>query len=86
MDGAVGTHGQAVAQVRGEVGGADADHDDFLSDTLFTQAQGLFQSDVVERVGGQLDAVGNHAGAVGFDLNADVVVHHALVADKNLHV
>src|SRR5690606_40949599 len=49
------------------------------------QAQGLLQRDLVEGVGGQLHAVGDHAGAVRPDLDADVGVHHALVGDQDLH-
>ena len=58
---------------------------DFFRYTLFAQTQSFFQGDVVERVGGKLHAVRHHARAIGLHLDADVVVHHALVANKNLH-
>ena len=85
VDGAVGAHRQAVAQVRLGVGRGDRGDHDLGGDALVAQAQGFFQGDFVERVGRQLDAVGDHAGAVRLDLDADVVVHHALVADEDLH-
>src|SRR5690606_23365355 len=43
------------------------------------------QGDFIEGIGRQLDAVGDHAGAVRLDLDADVVVHNALVTDEDLH-
>src|SRR3546814_10841459 len=60
------------------------DHD-LGGDALVAQAQGLFERDLVKGVGRQLDAIGDHAGAVRLDLDADVVVHHALVGDEDLH-
>jgi hypothetical protein len=85
VDGAIGAHGQAVAQVCGEVGRANADHDHLFGHPFLAQAQCFFQRDVVERVGGQLDAVSDHAAAVGLDLDAHVVIHDALVAHQNFH-
>ena len=46
---------------------------------------GLLQGDLVERVGRKLDALGDHAGAIRLDLDADIGVHHALVGDEDLH-
>src|SRR3546814_11756857 len=60
------------------------DHD-LGGDALVAQAQGLFERDLVKGVGRRLDAIGDHAGAVRLDLDADVVVHHALVGDEDLH-
>jgi hypothetical protein len=85
VDRPVCTHRQAIAQMRGEVGRPDTDYHDFRGDAFLAQAQRLFQRDVVERIGGQLDAVGDHTAAVGLDLDAHVVIHDALVADQNFH-
>src|SRR5690606_19132588 len=80
-----GAHGQAVAQVRLGVGRGDGGDHDLGRDALVAQAQGLLEGDLVEGVGRQLDAVGDHAGTVRPDLDADVGVHHALVGDQDLH-
>src|SRR5690606_37698525 len=85
VDGAIGTHRQAVAQVRLGIGGRDRGDDHLGGDALVAQAQGLFQRDLVERVGRQLDAIGDHAGTIRLDLDADVVVHHALVSYEDVH-
>src|SRR5690606_25092913 len=53
---------------------------------IFAQAQRLFERNLVERIGRQFDAVGDHARAVRLDLDADVRVHHALVRDEDLHL
>src|SRR5690606_42002582 len=58
---------------------------DVGGDALVAQVHGFFQRDLVEGVGGELDALGDHAGTVRLDLDADVVVHHALVGDEDLH-
>src|SRR5690606_4728871 len=47
--------------------------------------EGLLERDLVERVGGELHALGHHAGAIRLDLDADVVIHDALVGDQDLH-
>src|SRR5690606_18849493 len=86
VDRAVGTHRQAVAQVRGGVGGGDGGDHDLGRDALVAQAQRFFQRNLVEGVGGEFDAVGDHAGTVRLDLDADVEVHHALVGDEDLHL
>ncbi len=85
MNGAVGAHRQAVADMRLAVGRAHGDHDHFGSQAFIAQAQRFFQGDVVERVGGQFHAIGNHARTIGFHLNAHVVIDHALVTNQNLH-
>src|SRR5690606_4313836 len=85
VDGAVGAHGQAVAQVRLGVGRGDGGDHHLCRDALVAQAQGLLEGDLVEGVGRQLHAVGDHAGTVRPDLDADVGVHHALVGDQDLH-
>jgi hypothetical protein len=85
VDGAVRAHRQTVAQMRLGVGRGDGHDHDLGGDALVAQTQGFFQRDVVEGIGRQLDAVGDHAGAVRLDLDADVVVHHALVTDEDLH-
>jgi serine/threonine-protein kinase RIO1 len=86
VDGAVGAHGQAIAQVRLGVGRGDGGDDDFGGDALVAQAQGFFQRDVIEGIGRELDAIGDHAGTIRLDLDADVVVHDALVADQDFHL
>lgn len=78
-------HGQAVAQVRSRIGRRQGGDHDFRGDAGIAQAQCFFQGDFVERVGRELDALGHHAGAIRLDLNADVVVHHALVGDEDFH-
>jgi hypothetical protein len=85
VDRAVGAHCKAVAQVCLRIGGGDRGDHHLGGDALVAQPQRFFQRDFIERVGRQLDAVGDHAGAVRLDLDADVVVHHALVADEDLH-
>ena len=47
-------------------------------------AQRLFQRDLIEGIDAHLHAFGHDARAVGFDANADVVVHHALQATRIL--
>ena len=54
MDRAVGTHGQAVAQVRLGVGRGDGGDHDLAGDALVAQAQGFFQGDFIEGIGDSL--------------------------------
>src|SRR3546814_2713959 len=48
VDGAIGAHRQAVAQVRLGVGGGDRGDHDLGGDALVAQAQGLFERDLVK--------------------------------------
>ena len=85
MDRAVRAHRQAIAQMRLRICGRDRCDDDFGRDAFFAQPQRLFERDIVERVGRQLDAVGDDAGAVRLDLDAYVEIDNTLVADQNFH-
>ncbi len=85
MDGAIGAHGQAVAQMGAEVVRADAGDHHLFGDAAPAQAQGFFQGNIVKGIRRQLDAVGDDAAAIGFHLDAHVVVHDALVTDQDLH-
>src|ERR1700761_2620001 len=70
----------------GQVGGTDADDHHFFGDTFLAQAQSLFERDIVERVGRKLHAVRHNARTIGLDLDSHVVIHDALVTNKNLHL
>ena len=85
MDGAIGAHGQTVANVRLGISRADAGNHDVGGDAFLAQAQGFLQGDVVKRVGRQLDAIGDHAGAVRLDLDAHVEINDAFVTDQDFH-
>src|SRR3546814_5577345 len=44
---------------------ADCHHHHFAGNAFFAQAQRFFQGDVIEWVGRQLDAIGDHAAEIG---------------------
>src|SRR6185503_18725768 len=86
-EGTVRTHRQGGLQLLARVRGADGRDDDLdvlgVGATTLADAQRLLEGDFIERVDAHLDAVGDDAGAIWFHADADVVVHHALDADKD---
>ncbi len=62
--GAVGTHGQAGAQLLLALVAANGDHDDLLGLSGLADTQRLFQGDLVEGVDAHLDTVGVDPAAV----------------------
>ena len=83
-DRAVRAHGEAGAQLLLRVRRADADDDDFGGAAFLLDAQRLFERDLIEGIDAHLDAVGHDTRAVGFDADADVVVHDPFQAHQNL--
>ena len=81
MDRAIGAHRETRAQLLLSIRRTNGHDDHFGRAALLLDAQRLLERDLVERIDAHLDAVGHDARAVGFDANADVVVHDALEAD-----
>ena len=84
-DGAIGAHGERLAQRVLGLGGADRDDDDLGRGAGFLEADGFFDGDLVKRVHRHLDVVELDAGAVGFDADAEIGVDDALDGNQNLH-
>ena len=85
QDGTVGTNGHGRAQGLLALGHAAGDSDHLGDHTLFLQAHGFFDGNLVKGVHAHLDVGDVHACAVGLHADFDVVVHHALDWDQYLH-
>ncbi len=69
----------------GGIGRGDRGHHHLGGEPPLAQAQRLLQGNLVEGIRRELDALGDHPGAVGLDLDPDVVIDDAFVGDQDLH-
>ena len=84
-DGAVGAHGEGLAQRVLGLGGADRDSDDLGGSAGLLQPDGFFDADFVEGVHRHLDVVELDARAVGLYPHAEVGVYDALDCNQDFH-
>ena len=84
-DGAVGAHGQRLAQRVLGLGRADRDDDDLGGDAGFLEPHGFLDGDLVEGVHRHLDVVELDARAVGLHAHAEIGVDDALDRNQNFH-
>ena len=82
-DRAICAHRQSRAQLLLRLGGADRNEQNLGEGAGFLETQGGLDRNLVERIDAHLEPFRRHAGAVGFDAHAHVVVNDALDTDHD---
>ena len=78
QDRAISAHGQRGAQLLLAIGRPNRCHDHFVGLPSLLDSQRLLKRNLIKWIDAHFDALEHYARAVGFDLDANVVVHYPL--------